>query len=521
MKDILRKIVGPAGLILTVAGSVIYGILYSSGWSAFLPLFAGLLLSILALIIEARVSSSEGQKRSTRFGINTGVTIVVIAALLFFAQALSKRHSLRIDTTSNNRFSLSLQTTKVLGNLKDNVKFTCFFREGVPEKTVVFDLLSEYRSCTPKISFRFVDPDQDPITANRYDLKNYNNIYIESGERIDLLESWSEQRVTNSIRAVLSPEKKMIYFTTGHGERSIEDGEPSGLSSLSEALRMENFGIADFLPLGSEEVPHDCKLLVIAGPKNDFLKPERNLIFDYLTSGGNVLLLLDPIVDIPYIASIASAFGIGIGDDIIIDKFGKTLAGNYLTPVVNQYGKHPITDQFRLFSFFPQARSVNVRESLPDAVTVTILGKTDEEAYAETSIDTLLDIGKTQYEAPDDIPGPISLIASGEMELPPAPGDTLSDTPSKITRVVVFGDSDFTANGNIRLSGNRDLILNTINWLAEEEDLISIRPADRLNQPVLLSSRQGLVVFWLSVIGFPALFALAGLFVTLRIRRSD
>ncbi|MCK4538609.1 MAG: GldG family protein [Candidatus Krumholzibacteria bacterium] len=521
MKDNLRKIIGPTGLILTVIGSVIYGILFESGWIAFIPLFAGLTLSILALIIEVRVSSSEGRRRSARFGINTGVTIVVVAALLFFAQTLSKRHSLRIDTTSNRRFSISLQTAKVLKNLKDDIRFTCFFREGVPEKTEVFDLLSEYRVTTPKISFRFIDPDQDPITARRYELKDYNNIYIESGDRIDLLENWSEQRITNAIKAILSGGRKKVYFTTGHGERSIEDKEPSGLSSLAEALRIENFETADFLPLGSDKIPSDCKLLVIAGPKKDILRPERNLIFDYLTSGGNILLLLDPIAEIPYIVSVASAFGIGVGDDIIIDTFGKTLAGNYLTPVVNQYGTHPITDQFRLFSFFPQARSINVRENLPDGVIVTILGKTDDEAYAETSIDTLLNIGKTQFEAPDDLPGPISLIAAGEMGLPPAPGDTLFDSPEKKTRAVVFGDSDFTANGNIRLSGNRDLILNTINWLAEEEDLISIRPADRLNQPVLLSSRQGLVVFWLSVIGFPALFALAGLFVTLRIRRSD
>jgi len=88
------------------------------------------------------------------------------------------------------------------------------------------------------------------------------------------------------------------------------------------------------------------------------------------------------------------------------------------------------------------------------------------------------------------------------------------------SRIVVFGDSDFAANSDLKLSGNRDLILNSLNWLAEDEDLISIRPVDNINQPVLLSTRQGRVVFWLSLVALPAIFAVAGILIELGRRRS-
>ncbi|HSG27987.1 MAG TPA: Gldg family protein, partial [Candidatus Krumholzibacterium sp.] len=293
-----------------------------------------------------------------------------------------------------------------------------------------------------------------------------------------------------------------------------------GLSSLAEALRMENYEVADLLLLGNDRIPEDCTLLVIAGPDEDIVKPEQNIIFDYLVHGGKVLLLIDPIKKVPMVRSIANAFGIVPAEDIVIDPNGNRLAGNYLTPVVNQYGRHPITEDFKLFSFFPQARSISVAPRLPDAVTVTVLGKTGESAYGETSTDTLVLTGKTQYEAPQDSKGPVSIAAAAEMEIVIPPADSGSAGTPGTSRIVVFGDSDFTGNANFRLSGNRDLVLNSVNWLAEEEDLISIRPSEVLNQPVLLSSEQGRVVFWLPVIGLPALFALAGVLINIRNRRS-
>ena len=512
-------ILGTAGLILVIAGSIIYGILYTSGFIAFLPLLAGLLLSIISVSLAYKGSVNEGARRSTRYGLNTGISIILAIAILVFLQTIITRHSIRIDTTTNRRFSLSPQTRKVLNNLDTDITITSFFKETAVEKIELDDILSEYRNISPRISFKFIDPSKDPISARQYDLEKYGAIFIEATGRREEIWEGSEEKITNTIYRIVSSGTRTIYFTTGHGEKSVDNTEPKGLSSLKEALELESFDVKEFLPLGNDRIPDDCTILVLAGPREDLLKAEQKIILDYLVSGGNALFLLEPVTDIPVITGITSAFGIKPVDDIVVDPNGKMLVDNFLTPVVNQYGKHPITEGFRLFSFFPQARSLSVMEKLPDATTVTVLGKTENKAYGETNIDTLMTIGKTQYESLSDVTGPVTIALVGEMELVLGRPDSVGSSPG-YSRLIVFGDSDFTGNSNFRLSGNRDLIMNSINWLAEEEDLVAVRPADVLNQPVLISKKEGLAVFWISVVAFPSLFGIAGLFVFIRKRQT-
>ncbi len=83
----------------------------------------------------------------------------------------------------------------------------------------------------------------------------------------------------------------------------------------------------------------------------------------------------------------------------------------------------------------------------------------------------------------------------------------------------MFGDSDFAGNSYLNLSGNRDLFMNTLSWLAEEEDLIAIRPKKRESQPVVLSYIQGRVIFWTSVVLLPGGVLIIGIAV-FRLRKT-
>lgn len=518
--DRLIRYMGPAGLILIVIGGIIYGVMYTSGWPAVLPLLAGLVLSISALVMSYRRSRSEGARRSARYGIGTGVAIIVTAAILIFLQTISTRHSIRIDTTGNKRFSLSPQTVKVLSGLQTEISFTCFFKEATPEMMQLQDLLSEYGKVSPRIDFRFVDPDKDPITARRYGLDKYGSVFVEAGGRKEEVAGLTEEKITNAIYRMVSIGIKAVYFTSGHGEKTVSSTEPEGYSGLVESITLENYDVRELSMTDAGGIPEDCRLLIIAGPRADILKAEQNMILDYLTLGGKALFLLDPVADIRHISGITSAYGIEPGDDIVIDHYGNMLTGNYLTPVINQYGTHPITEDFRLFSFFPQARSLRISVQPPNGVTVTAICRTNQRAYAESSIDTLMIAGKTQYVGGEDLPGPITIGAVGELIVEVATAGTGDSTYTSVSRIAVFGDSDFAGNSNLKLSGNRDLVMNTVNWLTEEEDLIAIRPGDSFSQPVLLSVRQGSVVFWLPVVGLPALVALTGILLFVRKRRS-
>jgi ABC-type uncharacterized transport system involved in gliding motility auxiliary subunit len=204
---------------------------------------------------------------------------------------------------------------------------------------------------------------------------------------------------------------------------------------------------------------------------------------------------------------------------VIVDRFGKLLAGNYLTPVVNKYGDHPITEGFRMASFFPQARALRAAKNKPAGVDVQVLASTGESAYAETDIEDVLK-GKTQYEGNTDLAGPVDVAVVATKETPTAAAAGAEANRTRHSRLVTFGDSDFASNSYLNLAGNKDLILNTIGWLAEEADLIAVRAKNPVSQPIILNVKQGRVAFWLPVVGLPAIVGVIGVLVLIAKRKT-
>jgi ABC-type uncharacterized transport system involved in gliding motility auxiliary subunit len=515
----LANITGTLGLALILAGGIAYGILYSSGWLAVVPLVAGIALVAASAVFSSRGAPSEGSKRSARLGINAVVSIIVFAAILVFLQTLVSRHGASFDTTANKRFSLSPQTAKILDRLTEDVVFTCFFKADAPARTVLSDLLRQYAGENPRVKYSFIDPDKDPVSARRYQIRSYGTIVAESGENEERFTLITEEKITNAILEVTRDTKKVICCLTGHGEKSIDDAQQIGLSALKSSVEAEGFAITNLLTL-RDSIPPECAILLIPGPEKDLYESERGMIERFISAGGSILLLIDPLADLPRLEGIAADYGIEITRSIVVDRFARLVSGNYLTPVVNQYGKHPITEGFRLASFFPQVRAVLAAKDKPPGVDVEVLASTGASAFGETNLPEVLE-GKTRYEPERDLAGPLGVAVVARKEIPPAPDrNDEAGRGKRYGRIVVFGDSDFASNAYLGLSGNRDLVLNTIGWLAEEEDLIAVRPKDPVSQPVVLNMRQGRTVFWLPVVGLPVLVGCIGALVLVRRRRS-
>jgi ABC-type uncharacterized transport system involved in gliding motility auxiliary subunit len=513
-----KMILGPLGLLLTLIGGVTYGILYSSGWAAVIPLVLGVGLVVASAILTLRGERTEGARRSTRAGINAAISIIALAAILVFLQTLAERHSARFDTTSNKRFSLSPQTEKVLRGLARDVSITAFFKSDAPERTEFGDLLREYAHVNPRVKYAFIDPDKDPVAAKRYKITSYGTTVLESGGSEDRITEITEEKLTNAILRVTRETKELVCSMTGHGEKSIDDTEAGGLSEMKRDLEAEGYEVQSLLTM-RDSIPPDCAVLVIPGPEQDIYPQEREKVQRYLDGGGKLLLLVDPMVSLPQIDSLAAGYGIEITNSIIVDRFGKLLAGNYLTPIVNTYAKHPITEGFRMASFFPQARALVVAATKPKGVDAQVLASTGNSAYAEMNLADVLK-GKTQFEPSVDRAGPVDVAVVATKGAPPAAGEVAPGGAGKPSRFVAFGDSDFASNAYLSLSGNKDLILNTIGWLAEEQNLVAVRAKNPVYQPVVLNVTQGRVVFWLPVVGLPALVLAIGVLVALQRRRS-
>jgi ABC-type uncharacterized transport system involved in gliding motility auxiliary subunit len=252
----------------------------------------------------------------------------------------------------------------------------------------------------------------------------------------------------------------------------------------------------------SSEVPGDCAVLLIAGPKQPLLAPESALLAKYLDGGGKAMLLLDPETD-PQLGDLLKAWNIILGDNTVIDASaaGQMIGGGPYAPLVLSYGSHPITRDFtRTMTIYPLARTVKPGEASGSGVTPTTLLTTSEASWGETELKP----GTTpELDEGKDEKGPLSI------------GVTASKTigENKEARLIVIGDSDFASNRVLGFQRNRDIFLNSINWLAQDEELISIRPKSSTNRRVDLSASQQNLFFWLMVVLMPLLVIGAGVWV--------
>jgi ABC-type uncharacterized transport system involved in gliding motility auxiliary subunit len=266
-------------------------------------------------------------------------------------------------------------------------------------------------------------------------------------------------------------------------------------------------------------VPEDGTVVVIAGPTTDFLPAEIDALKAYLAKGGKLLALIDPPqggADIPNLRGFLKEWSIELGNDVVVDAsgVGQLFGGDASVPVVLNYPAHPITDRFQVMTAFPYARSVSSIEG--GTRTPQPILETSQRSWAETDLKGLAS-AQVEFNEGSDRRGPISLgmaVSAPATEAPPAPlaGNNSPDAPKPETRVVTIGDSDFAGNSALGIQGNLDFFLNTVNWLAQQEDLIAIRPREAQDRRLTLSADQLTRIMLLSLFVIPGVVFAAGVY---------
>ncbi|MGH7412136.1 MAG: GldG family protein, partial [Candidatus Methylomirabilis sp.] len=427
---------------------------------------------------------------------------------------------------------------KVVRGLAKEVQATAFYRSDQPDRRPAEDLLRQYADLSPKFRYEIVDPDRSPGQAKRYGITTYGTTVLETKEKEEKITEIDEEHLTNGLVKLLREGKRTIYFLKGHGENELDDASRNGYRQAKEALEKANYQVKELLLLREPQVPVDASALVISGPKRDLIETELKALKGFIERGGKLLVQLDPF-SAPSLKEFLRQYGIVGGDDVIVDQFSRVLGGDYLMPVVSKYYAHPITRDFNLASLFPFARSIDVAEKPPQGVSVQKLAETGSGSWAETDKGEL-NRGQLTFDKGKDRQGPVpvGVVATVEAKQDAQSGtekgkettQTVAEKkknekatdgrPTGAGRLVVFGNSGFASNNFLNFSGNRDLFLNSISWLAEEEDQISIRPREAKSTPIFLTALQGRLAFWLPVVVVPVLLLVSGTSVVLRRRRS-
>jgi len=381
-----------------------------------------------------------------------------------------------------------------------------FFKKGDAATYYYKGRLDEYTYKSKKFSYEIIDPDRKPLLAKNYGIEEYGITIILYQDKTERFTGIEEQDLTNAILKVVKKEMKKLYFLTGHGEPDIDESGEKGFAEVKKALGHETYLVEEIVLAQIEGVPEDASVLVVASPKKPLFSAEIEKIRDYLEGGGSVLFMIDPDQS-QGLKEFVKEWNIEVGDDIVIDRLSKLFGAGYTTPVVSQYEDHEITRKFKYATFFPLARSVRPGPEEKGGYNVLVLGSTSPSSWAETDYKA----ETVEYNADKDLVGPVPVAVAAEATMG-------KKEEAEVSRVVVFGDSDFARNQFLHLSGNRDFFLNTINWLAKEEDLITIRPKEAEVSRVSLKRGEGINIFFLSVVLYPAALLVIGIFVWRRRR---
>jgi ABC-type uncharacterized transport system involved in gliding motility auxiliary subunit len=264
--------------------------------------------------------------------------------------------------------------------------------------------------------------------------------------------------------------------------------------------------------------------VIVAGPTIDFLAPEVDALKTYLGKSGKLLVAIDPgeKVDSPPLTNLLGLvhdWGMGVGNDIVVDAsgMGRLLGAGPEVPIAANYPPHPITARFNFATGFPLARSIEPVMGGVNGHTATPVVQTSAQSWAETDIKGLLVDHKVGFDDGKDRKGPITIAAAvsaaastAPPAAPPAPGQP--EPPKPETRVVVFGDSDFASNSILNLQGNRDLFMNTIGWLSQQENLIAVRAKEADDRRLTMTATQQSNLTWLSLLIIPGFIFSAGIY---------
>ncbi len=432
------------------------------------------------------------------------------------------------------------------------------------------EFFSKYREINRKFSFRFYDPLQNPELAACYGIRHGGAGKLEGrmlitvgsceeapkkaaaktalggetlvfkGKKI-LLDKFppTEQEITNKVVRI-SRKSKKICFATGRSQPDIKDEGGQGFLGLNTILKDRGFETMEVNLFNVDEVPSECDVLIQASPDGNYLRSrgianatlsekEVRTIERYVSGGGRLLVMHEPMSPSGLEGFLAN-YGVKVGNGLVIDfnhNLGQRYGGALSIATQTYPNKHPITEGFRgrVGTGFVYATQLAVERGKAD-VNVVELIKTHP---------TLLRIPGRQccsFYFPDPynkkfygllnaarrwkkeemlrqvvlgnlIENNFKGAKAGSFTLAAAVTKKVKNTKKEF-RMVVFGDSTFASN--ILLRENETLVMNSLSWLAQEEDQIHIPPKSRKPSSITLTGPQRNFLRYTNRYGMPFLF---------------
>ncbi|MDX9755340.1 MAG: GldG family protein, partial [bacterium] len=435
-----NTILGLLGLLLIAIGLVTWGIMMKMNTYAVIAMAGGLLLVLAYVFMNIQYLSQKLTGRTAVEGFNMAVSLAVFLIIVVFAEILLVRHSTRFDFTQVKKYSLANQSIQLARDLKSPITFMFLENPNDPQSTErAKELMELYAHYSDQIKVEVVDPQRDPQRVEQLAPVTLGAIYVQKDEQHEKVAPVDENNLTNALLKLTQGSQKIVYFTTGHNEPSIEGTDTENrekIVGICDMLKEEGYQVKS-LPLATmESIPEDAAAVMVVNPVIPFLQTEIDTLFNYIDKAGKVLFFLDPETNSGLEAPIEEKLGILLGNDWVLENNPamRLFGGQPTAPLMAGVGNHPIVDAFggRISALpFPFVRSVQVSEVLPTGVEATELIKTGAESWAESNLTALKTTRRAEYNEGEDQQGPITIAVALTKQVDAADAAVEDSTPEE------------------------------------------------------------------------------------------
>lgn len=456
-------------------------------WVPFLWVALGLFVFFAgaALWLDRKFFGEFFSMKTTKQGLSMGTMILLVLTCLVAVNYLGARKYKTWDLSAGQVNSLSEQSQKLIGSLKSELKVMYFYKEGLEgveqNRRAFMDLIKKYQDKSNNVKLEFLELNQNPDLAEKYNIKKgTQSVILEYEGRTAQIEKIDEQELTGGLVKVTREKDKVVYVLTGHGELPFEqaqDGE--SIAFLKQLLEGNRYSVRGFSFNDDSSVPKDADVLMILGPQQQFLDLEIKALENFLMSGGNLFLALEP--------------GGKHGLDPLLAKLGLQLSNNYVVTVMDTELGRAIDPRFTRGSLFSPSHVVTKPFSNSEFTvfrTPQEIRRLGSTAPSGIQLDDLVKSGQSSMSFETlkfekaGASGPFTLVTAAKGVFPGA------EKGAPEFGLILAGDRDFLNDASLYQNLNRDLVLNAVSSLAKEETLISITPKEVSRTQLTMMSSQ-------------------------------
>ncbi|MEA4815608.1 MAG: GldG family protein [Lachnospiraceae bacterium] len=477
------------------------------------------------------MSKQKDNKIRMKYGTRSLIKTFVFFAILIAVNIIAGRFDLTVDITDDQKYTLSDQTETLIKDLDKDITIYAIYNEG-SEDTGTIKILKNYEELNSHIKYKVVDPDDNPLFAQQYgdDATKviHGSIIVQYGDKYKILtsndmttygidettymptvESFNvESHVTGAILHVIGNELYVAYILSGHGEIELS-------KELQSNLKGENYDLRELNLVSEQRVPEDADLLIINSPGVDISDDEVNYLREYLENDGRAMISISiATASLPKFTSLLEPFYVEMGKSMVIEGDTKYVYQNNPYYLIPSLATNTITSpilESNMSVFFPYAQGIIENPDHDDYISIEPLLTTSESSYGKYKIDNVKNYEKEEGDAD----GPFNLAC--------AVTKRNTEFGGNYTKLILTGGTSLQESeiNNIVNGGNFDFYINSLNWLIDREDAISVRGKNTAtSEKLVINTQKSIVMAGVSVILLPALIFIIGIFEVIKRRKK-